>query len=123
MNDELTDCLPQRFLPEQNQPVDAFLAEASPESFQVGVEIRRLWGQANGVDCSVRKDSPKGFVELGVSIHQNITLANQETFVCCGQIPGYLLHPGFSGVRRATGEAHTTGSQFHREEKVEGDQA
>ncbi len=89
----------------------------------MGIEVGGARGQADWIDSRVLQDTAKGGAELGVSIHQHITFADQETSVGSGQITSNLFHPAIVGVRRHARKVNPTGSQFHYEEQIVRDQA
>lgn len=47
-----------------------------------------------------------------------MTLAIEEAVLPVRQIPSDLLHPGFVGMDRATGEVNSSRLQFHHEQQV-----
>jgi hypothetical protein len=67
----------QHVLAEENHPVQAFLPQASPKSFQMRIEIRRMGRQADGRDSGITQDHAKRLAEFGVTVHEEITFPQQ----------------------------------------------
>src|SRR5947207_992877 len=83
--------------------------------------LERMRWQANRLDAGVPENIAKPFTELGVPIHQQITLANQEALVGSNQVPSDLLHPRIFGAYCRTGEMNSAGRQLHDDEEIGGD--
>src|SRR5262245_55282577 len=93
MADVLLQRVTQHVFSEEDHSVQALLTQASPESLQVSVKIGRSRWQAYRLYARVAQSIAEGLAELAVAVHQDITLAGQESFIGSRQIPSHLFHP------------------------------
>ncbi len=68
-------------LAKENHPAQAFLAQASPKSLQMSIEIGRMRRQADRLNSGVPENSAKPFTELGVPVHEKIALPQTSIVV------------------------------------------
>ena len=61
--------------------------------------------------------------ELGISVHDQVSLSIEKADFCIGQIPGNLLHPPFMWIQRAAREMNAAGLQLHNKQQVIRDQS
>ena len=66
----------------------------------------------------VIEQTSKRLAELGVAIHEQVAFAIEEAVFEVRQVAGYLLHPRFIGMDRATCEVNAARFQFHHKQVV-----
>jgi hypothetical protein len=99
VRDEFRQAAPQHLLAKDNHPVETFLLHRANPPFREGIQVRRARRQANGRNAFAFEDGAKFFGELGVSVHQEVRFAEQESIFPVGQVLGHLLHPFPVGLR------------------------
>ena len=82
------------------------------------VEIRAPRRQSHRFYSFRVKDVAEHLAELGISIHDQVTLAIEESVFAVGQFTSDLFHPRLIGTGRATGEVNAARFKFHHEQQV-----
>jgi len=119
----LSNGLAKHILAEEDHLLQGFLLDAPHKTFDVRCQIRRPWRQPDGLYALIFQALAKRFTELRISVHDQISLAQQEPVERVREIPGNLFHPWFVWIHGATGEMNPTRRPFHDEQQIVGDQA
>ncbi len=88
----------------------------------MSIQVRALGWKPYRFYIFAVKDGAEGRAELGVAIHEQVFLAEQEAVHGVGELSSYLFHPGFSGVGGASRKMNSSRFEFHNEEQVKRDQ-
>ena len=92
MMDELSDGTAQRWLTEEDHPLQALALDRQNKPFDVSVHIRRTVRQPNDVSSGVLEQIAKLRGELLVAVHDEESLAAQKAVEWVGEIPTDLHH-------------------------------
>ena len=92
MMDELSDGTPQRWLTEEDHPLQALALDRQNKPFDVSVQIRRTVRQPNDVSSDVLEQVAKLRGELLVAVQDEQSLAAQKAVERVGEIPTDLHH-------------------------------
>jgi len=84
-------------------------------SFEIGVQIGTSWWDVEWFHVLILQNLSKRLAELGIPVHDQVTLGLEKAVFRIGQIPGNLLHPRFMWIRRAAREMNAAGLQLHDE--------
>ncbi len=92
MMDELSDGTTQRWLTEEDHPLQALALDRQNKPFDISVQIRRTVRQPNDVSSGVLEQLAKLRSELPVAVQDEESLAAQKAVEWVGEIPTDLHH-------------------------------
>ena len=118
MMDELSDGTAQRWLTEEDHPLQALALDRQNKPFDVSVQIRRTVGQPNDVRSGVLEQIAKLRGELLVAIQDEESLAAQKAVEWVGEIPTDLHHERAIRPRSDSGNMHFSRRQLDDDEHI-----
>ena len=98
MMDELGDGTAQRWLTEEDHPLQALALDRQHKPFDVSVQIRRTVRQPNDISSGVLKQVAKLRGELLVAVQDEQSLAAQKAVERVGEIPTTCIMNAPSGL-------------------------
>ena len=98
----------QRLFAEKDHSGQALFFGTSEIPFENGVQIGTTWWEASRLHVFVLQNLSKHLAELGIPVHDQLTLGLEKVVFRVGQIPGNFLHPPFMWIRRAAGEINAS---------------
>ena len=117
------DGLTQHCLAEEDHPAQRFGLEGAEKSLEVRIQIWRSWRKPHALHTFIFEHRTERIAELTVAVHDQVTLAVQESVLEIRQFASRLFHPGGVRIGRATGEVDTARGNMHDEQHVVRDQA
>ena len=120
MMDELSDGTAQRWLTEEDHPLQALALDRQNKPFDVSVQIRRTVRQPNDVRSGVLEQIAKLRGELLVAVHDEESLAAQKAVEWVGEIPTDLHHERAIRPRSDSGNVHFSRRQLDDDEHIVG---
>ena len=101
----------------------ALPADRTDEPLREGIQVRTLRRQANGLDASVAKELSGVLREHGITVHEDVGLAEQESVEGIGQVPEHLFHPGAMWPMNDAGDLDQARLEIDHEQDVVAHQA
>ena len=109
---------PQRTLPKQNQPRQAFLFDRSHPALRKRIQVRAPRWQANRFDTSRFDQFTKRGTELRIPVMQQVAAASQKSPLLHGCISCLLFHPLLARVGRHSCQAHPPTLQVNEKQDI-----
>ena len=106
---ELSDERAQVILAERNDAPQTLGLDRAHEAFGVSVQVWATRWKSYALDAAVGEHEPGRGREHGVSVHDEVSLAEKEPVDGVGEISRDLLHPGFVGVVDDASDLDTPG--------------
>ena len=123
VSEVLVNRIRQRLFAQHHHMIQGFLFDRAHEPLAMGIQIRTLGRQDNGVHPAVLEEGIKRLRELRVSVVHQVALAPKEPFKAIRELPRALLHESRGGMRGDAGDLDTPGGQLHHNEHVIRDHA
>ena len=120
MMDELSDGTTQRWLTEEDHPLQALALDRQNKPFDVSVQIRRTVRQPHDVRSGVLEQIAKLRGELLVAVQDEESLAAQKAVEWVGEIPTDLHHERAIRPRSYSGNVHFSRRQLDDDEHIVG---
>ena len=106
---EFVDRSAQRVVAKEDHAIKTALRDRADKPLSVGVQIRRMWCQTDGLDTCLFQETRELLGENGIAIHDQAARAQQEPVKRIGHISGDLLDPIRVWIGRDSANMYSSG--------------